>query len=270
VATVVPATTSGQGRLLTFQVTGATSGLTGQVMVQLPESYSASGSTTRSYPVLESFPTYPGTPLSLFKNFDLTTGFTSAIGNGKVGDFLLVVPQTWFPGRADTECINGPSGTPQVEDWIAKDVPAWLAQHFRVKQDRNSWATIGVSAGAWCASMAAYLHPNLYSAAISMGGYFTPTFEGPPPFPPGSPRLARYDLTRRVAVNPPPIAMLVTTSKQDQVSYPTTSRFVAAARAPLAIDSRIFASGGHRWSQWAPLLGPALAWLGKTAPGFKP
>jgi S-formylglutathione hydrolase FrmB len=64
--------------------------------------------------------------------------------------------------------------------------------------------------------------------------------------------------------------MLVTTSKQDTVSYPTTSRFVAAARSPLAIDSRIFATGGHRWSQWAPLLGPALAWLGKTAPGFKP
>jgi enterochelin esterase-like enzyme len=239
-------------------------------MVQLPETYTAPGSSNRTYPVLESFPTYPGTPLSLFKNFDLTSGFSSAIDTGKIGDFLLVVPQTWFPTRADTECMNGPNGTPQVENWITKDVPAWLAQHFRVQQDRNSWATIGVSAGAYCASMAAYLHPNLYSAAISMGGYFTPTFEGPPPFAPGSPSLARYDLTRGVTVKPPPIAMLVTTSKQDTVSYPTTSRFVAAARSPLAIDSRIFATGGHRWSQWAPLLGPALAWLGKTAPGFKP
>jgi len=270
VAAALPATTSGGGRLLTFQVTGPASGLTGEVMVQLPETYSATASSARSYPVLESFPTYPGTPESLFKNLDLTSGFTAAVGAKKIGDFLLVVPQTWFPGRADTECVNGPSGTPQVEDWITKDVPAWLAQHFRVQHDRNSWATIGVSAGAWCASMAAYLHPNLYSAAISMGGYFTPTFEGPPPFMPGSPSLARYNLTKRVAVNPPPIAMLVTTSRQDKVSYPTTSRFVAAARSPLAIDSKVFASGGHRWSQWAPLLGPALAWLGRTSPGFRP
>ena len=87
---------------------------------------------------------------------------------------LVVSPQVQFPAGVDTECVNGSAGTPQVETWLAQDVPDFVTHTFRVKTDRGSWAAIGLSAGGWCAAMVTMLHPAQYSAAIVMGRLLSP------------------------------------------------------------------------------------------------
>jgi enterochelin esterase-like enzyme len=266
----LPPSAGPNNRLLTFQVTGVQSGLQGEVMVLLPVSYFAKGMTTHKYPVLIAPPTYPGSPEALFRNFDLQNGLTAAVSKKRIADTILVVPQTAFTGAPDSECVNYPQGLPQADTWISADVPTWVANHFRVVADRASWATIGVSAGAWCASMMSFLHPDTFAAAVSLSGYFYPKFDSNPPYPRMSPQLEPYNLEKLAGAAPASIAMLVQASAQDNVSYPSTARFLKNVKPPLGIDSMISATGGHRWIVWRPLLPVSLTWLGKTVPGFAP
>ena len=69
---------------------------------------------------------------------------------------------------------------------------------------------------------------------------------------------------------PPPIAMWVFASRQDSLAYPTTARFLAAARPPLSVSATIVKVGGHRTAIYDPYVKPALQWLATTLPGFRP
>ena len=183
---------------------------------------------------------------------------------------LIVSPQVEFPPGVDTECVNGGPGTAQVETWLAQDVPNWVTHTFRVDTDRSSWATIGLSAGGWCAAMATMLHPAQYSAAIVMGGYFRPEFTGTPPFPRHSVSASRYNLVGLAKREPPAVALWVETSHTDPVSYGSTAALLKAARPPVAVTAVVLQHAGHRISVWQGLLPGSLTWLGANVPGFSP
>ena len=264
----VPVTRSG---LATFEVHGARSGLTGQVVVQLPAGYSAPGDAHRRYPVLEAFHGYPSQPMNWVRVFQLGQAVEQQVEAGKMRPTLVVMPQIEFPGGVDTEGVNGTPGRPQVETWLTRDVPDFIAHTFRVRQERSSWATIGYSAGGWDSAMATVLHPAQYAAGIVLGGYFRPEF-GPfyEPYAPGSPLSQRYDLPALVKRTPPPVALWVETSHADAVSYTSSAAFLHALRPPTAVHAVILQNAGHRDSVWIALLPQALSWLGTHVSGFHP
>ena len=193
------------------------------------------------------------------------------VAAGKMQSALIVSPQIEFPGGVDTECVNGRPGNPQVETWLTRDVPTWVTHTFRVRTVRSSWAVIGLSAGGWCAAMAAMLHPAQYSAAVVLGGYFRPEF-GPfyEPYPPNSPLTRRYDLVALARRRPPPVAMWLETSHADAVSYRSSAAFLKVTRPPLAVDAVVLQHAGHRLALWQAILPRSLAWLGANVPGFAP
>ena len=256
--------------LVSYVVHGASSGLTGTVLVQLPPGYSSSGGTLR-YPVLEAFHGYPSEPLNWVKIFHISQAVERVVQAHQMRQPLIVMPQVEFPRGVDTEGVNGQSGQPQVETWLTHDVPAWVGQTFRVVPNRNAWATIGYSAGGFVSAMATILHPAQYGAGIVLGGYFRPDF-GPfyEPFTPSSPQGRRYDLSRSVAQQPPPVSLWVETSHADPLSYRTSAQFLRATRAPMAVHAVVLQNAGHRDSVWIALLPQALQWLGRTVQGFGP
>ena len=149
-------------------------------------------------------------------------------------------------------------------------MPSWVTHTFRVQTDRSSWAVIGLSAGGWCAAMAAMLHPAQYSAAIVMGGYFSPDF-GPfyEPYPPGSPLAARYDLVALARRHPPPVAIWLETSHADPISYRSSAAFLKVTRPPLSVDAIVLQNAGHRLALWQAIL-PAHAGLARRErPGLR-
>jgi enterochelin esterase-like enzyme len=175
----------------------------------------------------------------------------------------------YTPGKVDTECVNGADGRPRMEDWVTKDVPAWVDSHIRVNRDRGSWATLGFSAGGWCAGMAALLHPETYAAAIVFQGYFQPTFERPYiPFTARSPEGQHYDLANLARHEPPRVALWLLTSKADPVSYATTEALLSQAKPPLSVTAVVLNNGGHRASVWLPFVPTTFDWLGSNIPGF--
>ena len=184
---------------------------------------------------------------------------------------LIISPQVQIPFGMDTECVNGRAGYPQLETWLAEDVPYWVAHTFRVQTDRAAWATIGLSAGGWCAAMVTMLHPERFAAAIVMGGYFRPEFEATyEPYPAGSGLASRYNLVSLARKRPPPVAIWLETSHSDPISYSSTADLLKAAKSPLAVNAVVLQHAGHRIALWQGLLPRSLTWLGTNLPGFSP
>jgi len=256
--------------VISYTVTGPLSGITGTVMVQLPPGYTDGGNAAVRYPVIEAFQGYPGSVRSWIGGMDLGGVVAQQAAAKQMRLALVVAPQVEVPPGVDTECVNGSAGSPQLETWLAQDVPNWVTHTFRVQTDRASWAAIGLSAGGWCAAMVAMLHPAQYAAAIVMSGYFRPEF-GPfyDAYPPGSPLAARYDLVNLTKRQPPPVALWLVTSHGDAVSYTSSAALLKAAKPPLAVHATVFQNAGHRVSLWQGLLPGSLTWLGANVSGFK-
>jgi len=254
-----------------YTVKGPLSGLTGTIVVQLPPGYTDPGNASVGYPVIEAFQGYPSHPEFVVEGFNLGGVAAQQAAMKRMRPALIVSPQVEIPAGVDTECVNGSAGNPQVETWLALDVPNWVTHTFRVQTNRASWAAIGLSAGGWCAAMVAILHPAQYAAAIVMGGYFRPEF-GPfyYPYPTQGRLAARYDLVALSRRNPPPVAIWLQTSHADPVSYNSSAAFLKAAKPPLAVNAMILQNAGHRVSLWQGLLPGSLTWLGANVPGFKP
>jgi len=264
-----PGSVSASG-VISFTVKGPVSGIAGTVVVQLPPGYTEPGNALVRYPVLEAFQGYPGDPKSWIDGMNLGGIAAHQAAMKRMRPALVVSPQVEIPAGVDTECVNGSAGSPQLETWLAQDVPNWVTHTFRVQTNRASWAAIGLSAGGWCAAMVAMLHPAQYAAAIGMGGYFRPEF-GPfyYPYPPGGRLADRYDLVALSRRNPPPVAIWLQTSHADPVSYNSSAAFLRAAKPPLAVNAMILQNAGHRVSLWQGLLPGSLTWLGANVPGFK-
>ena len=257
--------------VISYTVRGPLSGITGTVVVQLPPGYTNPASATVRYPVLEALWGYPGSARSWIDVMNLGDVAAKQAAAKHLRPVLVVSPEVEIPAGVDTECVYGSGGRPQLETWLARDVPNWVTHTFRVQTDRASWASIGVSAGAWCAAMVTMLHPAQYSAAIVLGGYFRPEF-GPfyEPYPPNSPLTTRYDLISLSRRKPPPVAIWLETSHADAVSYTLSAAFLKATKPPLAVQAMVLQHAGHRVSLWGGLLPGSLIWLGANVPGFKP
>ena len=258
--------------VISYKVNGPLSGIVGTVVVQLPPGYTNPGDASVRYPVMEAFQGYPGDPTSWIRANGMNIGGVAVqqFASKRIRPVLVVSPQVEIPAGADSECVNGSAGNPQVETWLTQDVPNWVTHTFRVQTNRASWATIGLSAGGWCAAMAAMLHPAQYGAAIVMGGYFRPEFGAfYLPYLPGNSLAARYDLVALSKRRPPSVAVWLETSHGDPFSYGSSVEFLKAAKPPLAVDATVLQNAGHRVSLWQGLLPGSLIWLGANIAGFK-
>lgn len=252
-------------RLQRYVVRDAASGLNMPVLVYLPPHYRPRAA--RTYPVIVGLHGYPGvaksfTRLNFLKTIDaLTRAHTLAPS-------ILVIPTIDQPASLDTECLNGPVGTPQSDTWLSKELPNWIVRHFHVRTKRQDWTTFGYSYGGWCAAELTMRHPGLFAAGIIFEGYFHPEF-GRSYRPLTDSALKPYDLVAMAGHHPPPVDLWVFTSKQDKLSYPTSSAFLSRAKAPLSVTAIVVPVGGHRGSVFEPYTARALTWLAGTLKAFR-
>ncbi|MFC8504642.1 alpha/beta hydrolase [Pedococcus sp. NPDC057267] len=253
------------GRLQTYEVTGPRSGLTGQVLVLLPQGYDPR--SNHRYPVIEALHGIPATPSGWLTGLNIQGALDAEVAAHRIAPSIVVMPQNNFPLSLDGECVNGPPGTPQIETWLSSDVPRFVTSHFRVATDRASWAVMGYSEGGWCAAMVGMLHPDVFGGDIEFSGTFRPEFTfAYEPFGRFTP--LRYDLVALARHHPPALAMWVQSSKQDRYSYPPTAEFLKEVRPPLSVTTDLLKSGGHRVQLWESEMPGALQWLGANLPGF--
>lgn len=251
-------------RLQSYTVMDARSNSRGQVVVYLPVGYDPQ--SRRTYPVLLGLHGFPAGPES-FLRLPFVGNVDTLTAEHRMAPSIVVVPRIDTPETLDTECVDGRVGQPQTDTWLSHDIPAWTAQHFRVALTRTAWAAVGYSYGAWCAASITMRHPDVFGGAIVLLGYFRPDFSRVYD-PLTSSTEQGYDLVELARKAPPPVALWILTSREDSLSYPTTSQFLSVARPPLDVSAVTLAQGGHRDSVFVPFIPTALEWLAQTVPGF--
>ncbi|MBV9831106.1 MAG: hypothetical protein JOZ82_05880, partial [Marmoricola sp.] len=93
VAATAPTLTQkvGSNGLVSYTVHGPISGLTGQVLVQLPSGYTSPAAAGRRYPVLEAFHGYPSEPLSWLRAFHIQQEVQTQVQAHRLHPTLIVM-----------------------------------------------------------------------------------------------------------------------------------------------------------------------------------
>ncbi|MGR6923717.1 alpha/beta hydrolase [[Actinomadura] parvosata] len=249
------------GRIEQVILPGPATGLSEEAYVFLPSAYLRE--PAKRFPAIIAFTGYPGDPRNLMTRLHLPDRMAQALARHQVDPTILVMMRPSAVLPRDTECVDVPGG-PQVQRYFAQDVRQDMITHYRVAPGRDSWGILGGSTGGYCALKIAMSHPEAFSAAVSLSGYYKTIIDGTTGdlFAGRRSVEERNDLMWRLAHLPPPaVNVLVTSSKRGEADYVATERFLAAVRPPMRASSLILPSGGHNFNTWNRELPQALPWL---------
>ena len=253
---------------------GPASGITSQVYVWTPPQYADEPHTY--FPVLELLHGVPGSPGGWTGPMNVVQHLEAVEGSAKVFPYILVVPEvTPVYGHTlawnNEECSNVP-GDADVDSWLTQDVRSMVIDDFRAEPAADAWGLMGYSTGGFCAAKLVLQHPDLYSAAVSLSGYYVPdSLELS-----DDPELDRVDspLWLLSHTRTPAVSLLMTASAEDHVDPASeAAQVIAAAKAnPLAkaTDVQSFVAplgGGHNQSAWEKMLPTAFTWLSERLTG---
>lgn len=236
----------------------------GRVLVWLPPSY-VTGSQQTTYPVIEAFAGIPGSPRDYQKRMGLQNIIAEVHRTSGLVQPIVIIPD-YTPGGLDTECVDAPGVA--METWVTKTIPDWVRRHLRVRPDKASWATMGFSAGAFCAEVSAVLHPTQYGAVMIFGGYNHPEWGRWLPFGKSTAWPERYNLLEVLRLQPPPIDVWIEQSEADVYSKSESASFIHAVHAPTSVTTVQLQGAGHRFGVWQGVMPNALQWLASAEPGF--
>ena len=258
---------AGHGLVLTVTFGGPRSGITRSGLLYLPAAYSASPSNV-ALPVVELFYGYPGQPRNFTDKLSIARVLDTEIAARRMPPVIAAIP-TIYRRRA-SECVDAVRGE-RDETYLAVDVPADVEAAFRVLPGR-AFAAAGFSGGGFCAVNLGLHHPDRFSAAASLSGYFTAGTDL------GTGRLYRgsrgarqrnsplWWVSHRRPTGP---ALFLMASAGDRSSRRGIVQLRAAARRharTLPIVATLLPSGGHNYGTWGQALPAALDFLGHHLP----
>ncbi|MEV8636447.1 alpha/beta hydrolase-fold protein [Streptosporangium sp. NPDC051023] len=253
------------GKLEEVVIPGGESRITSSAYVYLPRQYFEKKYAERRFPVILALTGYPGDARNLITRLNLPATESRAVEAKQMPPTVMVLMRPTVVPPRDTECMDVPGG-PQVETYFTKDVRLAMAASYRVGLDAQSWGVFGGSTGGYCALKLSMRHPESFSAAVSLSGYFRSAVDmttgdlfG------GSAKLqSENDLMWRLGNLPvPPVSVLVTSSQQGESDYAETRRFLGMVREPMRAASMILPSGGHNFNTWNREIPQVLPWLGR-------
>ena len=251
-------------RLVRDVITGRESKVSNVVYIDLPTTAVSDIANevppdSKRYRVIEFLTGFPSQPLLWVKvlaiDHVLAIYNQSHVGNEIIGVF----PEINLAGTYDLECMNLPSGRPAAETWLSTDMHSYLVSRLGMPDSR--WGVMGVSTGGWCAAMLSIRHPNLYSAAASIAGYYRPALPRTDPIVVQTAMNLEYDLDKAEALLTHIQPLYMTASLGDIYSSRETKKFLAKKHPHLSITYKESASGGHNSRVWISLIPGALDWL---------
>lgn len=246
----------GRGRTETVTVAGVASHLTMPMIVYLPAAYDTPAGRRLKFPVIEAFHGYPGTPEAWVRRLDIVSHLDREIAAGRMAPTVVLLPYQTTEHLLDTECTNI-TGGPQAETYLTHDVRQWAIDHLRVRADQPGWGLIGYSAGGFCAMNLALKHPDLYAAGASLSGDSEPGIK----VGDGSEKTTNSITWRLTHRPPPPVALYVAWSKDENAARLGSQRVARLAKAPLVVTTATVPHGGHSLGVWQQMEAPAFDWL---------
>ncbi len=253
-----------QSRLVRDVITGSQSQVSNVVFLDLPKSAvddinAKTALDPKRYRVIEFLTGFPSQPLMWVKvlkiDHDLALYNQQHVGREIIGIF----PEVNLAGHYDLECMNLPGTRPPAETWLSTDMHSYFATRLGMPDSR--WGIMGVSTGGWCAAMLSVRHPDLYSAAASIAGYYRPALPLTDPIALQNEMIKKYDFDKAEAALTQIQKLYITASLGDVYSIRETKKFLAKKHPNLAITYKELPSGGHNARVWISLIPGALDWL---------
>lgn len=251
----------------TITIPGPKSGHNGKVEIWFPPGYFDSN-TPAEHPVLYAFVGYPSVLDSYRKAADLGKTLTQLKNNKKLKAPIVIVPY-WAAGGTDTECTDSTNGSIKIETWLTQDIPQWLINNTTAARNRNAWATLGFSAGGFCALSTTLRHPQTFSAAINYIGYANAHYESKDPKGDSWDRTGRYDMVKTLSTQRPPVAIWAYTTSSEELGGARIRDLRDAVQSPTSLTLVDTNVGGHTFDTWKPYIVPSLEWLGRSSAGFQ-
>jgi hypothetical protein len=249
------------GRIEKVEVGGGASGISSTAYVYLPPEYFRQ--PRRSFPAVVVLTGYPGVADALYKKMKYPSTAAELVRRGQAQPMVLIMMRPTVVPPRDTECMNVPGG-PQTETFFAKDLRAAILTRYRVGAGAGSWGIIGDSTGGYCALKLTMEDPHSYSTAVALSAeYGVPEDPTTGDLTGGSEAVRRENnlAWRLEHLPPPPVSLLVTSSRHGEKNYRTTERFISLVKPPTRISSIILPSGGHNFTTWSREIPPAIRWL---------
>ena len=265
-----------RGRVESVTITGVRSRLSSHAFVYLPPQYFQAAYRRRAFPAAQVFTGFPGTDLNLLKGMDYPARLLAEVQAGRGAT----------DGARDAAPVGHLSARHRVHRRPERAAGAGVLRPGRAAGRRGDatgcrpagGVPIGDSTGGYCAAKLAMLHSDVFTAAVTLSGYFHTLRDNTTGELWGGSRVLRNlnNLEWRLRhLPPPPVSLLVTTAKDEAGSsgYADSRRFLVlahAAGAPLRVDSLVLDHGGHNFSTWNAELPQALSWLTQRLPAPRP
>jgi enterochelin esterase-like enzyme len=211
-------------------------------------------------PVILVLPGVPGDAGSVMTLMNLPTTMTALIQSGAAKPAILVSADTSIGGK-NWDCADVPGGA-AVTTWLSQDVRSLIESHFHVLGAAHRWTALGLSSGGNCAVRLALTRPASFAAAASLSGSDAPESRA---LTGSSASIQANDLrTLAAAGASPPVSLLLAASREDPGTVAdATSLQSAATSHGIKADLEVISHGGHTWTTWQRMAGPALTWLGQ-------
>jgi enterochelin esterase-like enzyme len=260
------------GQLQQVVIHGARSGLSASAYVYLPPQYFQARYQHDEFPAAIVSTGYPGNVEALVNRLRYPVKMTTGIDTGRIRPMVLVMVSPMVVQGRDTECVDVPGG-PQAATYWSVDIPDAVSAAYRVMPGAAGWGLIGDSTGGYCAAKLAMTESNHFRAAVSLSGYYAALqdittgdlYGGSAAF------RTQNDLLWRVQhLPPPPVSLLLTTSRVGEDNYQDTLEFAKLARPPLRVTTLIRAEGGHNFQTWNSEIPEGLHWLSLRLAPFGP
>ncbi|MFG2820403.1 alpha/beta hydrolase [Kitasatospora sp. NPDC048365] len=255
------------GPIMVTRLTGAKSGVTGQVWVWLPPQYNDPKYKDYGFPVLTL---YAGGQSAGYNTWTDNQLPIQEIDNqlaaaGRTHPFIMIMPvQNLESNEAKAlECSDIP-GQPKMGTWMAEDIPDFVRANFRTVKGRDGWAVAGASTGAFCSAKLALQHPDVFKAAVPIDGYWNPD----------SPLWKGHE-QERVANSPDALAaagkadvrILATAGGANAYETRLVKAWIAKVAAPATVEYYEQPGGKHLTSDFKKMIPAILEWLGKNVTG---
>lgn len=232
---------------------GAASGVDGDVVVALPAGWDPHRQPR--YRVILGLAGYPGNPVDSIVGLHLASEVSARTANGSLPPTIVVAATTNVGGK-NWDCADV-AGGPRVATWLSRDVRELMEKEFGADPAAR-WTAVGLSTGGYCAARLLLTDPARYGTAISMSGNNVPDAAA---LSSAADRKAGDLRTLVAGRGTPPVNLLLTATAQDGATVKDAQSLKAAAPKGVTVDVQLLPKGGHNWSVWGQMAGPAFDWL---------
>jgi len=260
------------GRLIKIKMPSRYMRRENTLFVYLPPGYKKS--RTR-YPVVYLLHGCPGAGRDWFVKARAHRTAEKLILSKKIHPLILVSFDGFGPKgpRDHSEFLNSARGGVQAEDYVVKELPAFIDSHFRTIRKPGARALIGLSSGGYGAVNIGIRHQDVFRVLASHSGYFEPEFEdhyvrlmlGPP-----GPLWDKNDPMKQIKSwrDDKNLHIYIDCGRSDEL-YDDNRQFVDELTANGIGHEFIVTNGGHWWRLWRKRLAYSLEYADRRFRAIK-